>query len=498
MLARLSVAFTVVALGLVAPACSSGNGNQAGDNEGDGGGSGSGSDASGSTSSDASMATSGSSGGSGMDGASSSGSSSAIDASSETDAAEADGSSETDGSPWPDGSSSAGDAGDAAVVAMSSPPQVVNSTNATILTSPKVQLIGYGADTFLPDVEAELTQLATTSTWSQQMSEYGVGALTIRPPIVLTGTPPATIDDNSGSVTPFETTLANNTSGNSPAWGAADPSTIYLFVLPQGTQINSGGLCCSANAGFFGYHWEAPVGGNSVPYAVICNCPNLVQAPLTALDDVTTTITHELGETATDPFPNTNPAFGFEDQAHALWEVGTSGGEVADMCQYNSDANTTPPGSTYKIQRSWSNAAAQAGTNPCVPVPAGDGPYFNSYPTLPDTVTLGGTYWGGPLSMPGVRIPVGQTKTIDVVLKSEAPTSGPWKVAAYDLTQWIGNSSQAATQLTLDSYAGQSGDVLRLTIKVLATDPVIGGEGFVLVSDLDGQENMWFGAIGEN
>ncbi len=106
------------------------------------------------------------------------------------------------------------------------------------------------------------------------------------------------------------------------------------------------------------------------------------------------------------------------------------------MCEANSDANYTPPGSTYMVQRSWSNHAALAGTNPCVPVPAGDGPYFNSYPTLPDTVTLGGNYWSTPVAIPGVLIPVGQTRTIDIVLQSQAPTSGPWTVNVLDLSQY--------------------------------------------------------------
>ena len=114
-------------------------------------------------------------------------------------------------------------------------------------------------------------------------------------------------------------------------------------------------------------------------------------------------------------------------------------------------------------------------------------------------MTLGGNYWSSPVTTPGVLIPVGQTKTIDIVLQSEAPTSGPWKVAAYDLShQWLGESSQPTVQLTLDRTSGQSGDVLHLTIKVLAADPVIGGEGFVLSSTLNGQNNLWYGAIGQN
>ena len=379
---------------------------------------------------------------------------------------------------------------------MTDPPQVVNTTAGAVLSAPKVQLIGYAADTYLPDIEKQLTELTQTQTWSEQTSEYGVGPLTILPTITIAGTPPATLDDNSGNVTPFEKTLATNTSGANPVWGPADKSTIYLFVLPQGTQVNSGGLCCDPNAGYFGYHWEAPVGSIYVPYAVVCNCPNFVTPPLTALDDLTTTVTHELAEASTNPYVNSNPAFQQVDDNHAIWGVGTFGGEVADMCQNNADANYTPPGSTYMVQRSWSNAAAKAGTNPCVPVPA-TGPYFNSYPTLPDMVSLSGSTWSPAITTEGVKIAIGGTRTIDVVLHGDGTTSGPWTVSVQDLTLYTGDASTAATQLSLDKTSGMEGDVLHLTIKVLRSDATLGGEGFVLSSTLGTQNNLWYGAIGQ-
>jgi len=385
---------------------------------------------------------------------------------------------------------------DGGVQAQTDPPQVVDPAPAgPVLTTPKVQLIAYAEDTFVPDVEKFLVELTKTTTWAEQTLEYGVGALSILPTISIAGTPPATLDDNSGTVTPFETTLANNLSGASPAWGAADPSTIYLFVLPQGTQVNSGGLCCDPSSGYFGYHYEAPVGSSSVAYAVVCNCPSFVVAPLTALDDLTTTISHELDEAATNPFVTSKPAFGQEDDPHAIWITGSFGGEVADMCQDPSDSNYLPPGSTYMVQRSWSNAAARAGTNPCVPVPA-TGPYFNSYPTMTDQVVLtNGSATGMSVTTTGVKIPVGQSKTIDVVLHSEAPTSGPWTVSVQDLSEYLGDT--AATTVSLDKTSGNDGDVLHLTIKVLSVDPTFGGEGFVLSSTLGGQNNLWFGAVSQ-
>lgn len=397
-----------------------------------------------------------------------------------------------------DGGGSDASLTDAEVATALSPPQVVNPAPAgPVLASPKVQLIAYAEDTYLPQIEAQLTELTKTQTWSQQTAEYGVGPLTIKPTITIQGTPPATLDDNTGSPTPFQTTLATNLTGATPAWGAVDPSTIYLFLLPQGTQINAGGLCCDPNAGYFGYHDQATVGSDQVAYAIVCNCPSFVAPPLTALDDLTTTVTHELGEAATDPLTNTQPAFAAEDMPHEIWGLATSGGEIADMCQSNTDANFVPAGATYMVQRSWSNKAALAGSNPCVPVPAGSGPYFNAYPVLPDMVTLSGTTFSPAITVPGVKVPVGGSKTIDIVLHSEAPTSGPWTVSVQDLSYITGTTSSPATKLTLDKTSGSDGDVLHLTIQVVSADPTFGGEAFVLSSKLGTQNNLWYGAVGQ-
>jgi hypothetical protein len=367
-------------------------------------------------------------------------------------------------------------------------PQVVNSLG-TVLQSPKVQLIVYSEDPNLGDVEAMLTELSKTSTWSEQTSEYGVGPLTILPTIQIPGTPPATLNGN-GSPSPFEQTLVANTTGGDPAWGAADPNTIYTFLLPYGTNIQSSGNCC---VDYYGYHYEVPVTSTmSLSYAIVCTCnsvPGTVFSQLTQLENVTTTVDHELVEAVTDPLPLSAPAWSMEDQSDMVWLFAT-GGEIADMCEYNADANFTPPGSTYMVQRSWSNVAAKAGTNPCVPVPKPT-PYFDAIAVLPDTVSLAGGY-----ASKGVHIPIGGTATVDVQLFSTAPTSGPWRVSAYDLNYYLGYPPN--TTVKLDKTTGSNGDVLHLTIHVVSQDTRLGlgGEGFVLLSDLGGQENMSFGAVG--
>jgi hypothetical protein len=372
------------------------------------------------------------------------------------------------------------------------PPLVVDNGGA-VLTHPKIQLIVYEEDPDATDAFKFLQELAATETWADQTAEYGVGPLTVLPVISIPGTPPATLDDNSGSVTPFQQTLANNISGANPVWGAADPSTIYMFQLPKGTDINSGGDCCSD---FLGYHSEAPVGSGNVSYGISCNCGVVPMVSLTALQWVTTTLSHEAVEAATDPFPFSSTAWSGNDNDHWAWSAAT-GGEVADMCEFEQDSNYIPPGATYMVQRSWSNKASKAGANPCVPVPP-TGPYFQAVPTLTDTVTL--NPFGSNVQTKGVIIPVGQSKTIDVTLEAEAPTNGPWTVTAYDFSSAF-NGGATDLKLSLDKSSGSNGDTLHLTITSLKADDQDVSALFVLVSDIgsgaDLQENMFFGAVGQ-
>ncbi len=366
-------------------------------------------------------------------------------------------------------------------------PQVAD-LGGPVLTAPKVQPLAWGSDANLTQIEAFLQELTKTTFWSDTTSEYKVGALTVLPTIMIGATAPTTTTD-----TDLTSELVTNITGTSPIWGAADPSTIYLFLIPQGTTIGdpSGGYGCQD---YDGYHDEiAYSGSKTVPYAVGCSCPGFDGPAVTPIQERTVAISHELVEAATDPFPNTKPAYGQEDDADIVWTLAT-GGEVADMCEFNLDSYVVPPGSTYMIQRSWSNKAAKAGTNPCVPVITTD-PYFNSFPVLPDMLALAGG--GVTIHTPGVKIPVGSSKTIDIDLFSDAPTSGPWKLEVIDGEYAALGASTPYLQLTLDKSSGQSGDTVHLTIKVLKADTQYGMEPFILSSTLNGQNNLWMGAVGQ-
>jgi hypothetical protein len=384
------------------------------------------------------------------------------------------------------GGGTGGSAGAFVPAAHPSLPVVLNlggSVNAT----PKVQLIAYASDSGLPDIEAFLQELTKTTYWRETTSEYGVGALTVLPTIRLSSTPPATITDAD-----LQTKLLTNTSGANPPWGVADSHTIFLFVFPPGTieSTDPTSKCCSA---YDGYHSGMQTGTAIVPYAIGCACPGYDGPNVTDIQERTVAISHELVEATTDPLPGYDTAYGQEDDNDIVWTA-VSGGETADMCEFNDDSNVVPSGSKYMVQRTWSNAAAALMQNPCVPHTASTIPYFNSYPTLTQIPYNGGTTMG-------VNIPIGQSKTIDVKLSSTAATPGAWNVTVYDYDQILVGASSPYLGLSLDKASGRNGDTLRLTITPHTADPTLGGEAFFIYSEYgtagsaDFQSNLTMGLV---
>src|SRR4029079_5699049 len=90
------------------------------------------------------------------------------------------------------------------------------------------------------------------------------------------------------------------------------------------------------------------------------------------------------------------------------------GGEVADLCT-RGDSTATWHESGFVAQRSWSNAAAAAGQDPCVP--GQHKPYFNAVAKLTTTP----------------RIAPGATQTIELSgwqTDSDSNSSWPLEVAS--------------------------------------------------------------------
>jgi len=337
-----------------------------------------------------------------------------------------------------------------------------------VLAAPAVLPIVYASDPDGASIVTFLSEIAAASYWPAATAAYGVGPLTILPAVTIAGAAPAQLDDAD-----IRSQIAANTSGTAPAWGAADPNVIYLYVVPPGTTetASGAGSCC---ADFGGYHDQTRSGTVDVPYAVGCACPGFLGSTVPVLEERTGALSHELAEAATDPFPSQNPAFYSTDQAHLVWTLVT-GGEVGDMCAVFPDAFLVPAGLTHLVQRIWSNAAAAAGEDPCVPT-AGHVPYFNTFPVL-DEVTYSGSY-----PTQGVQITVGKSRTVELDLYAATTSGLTWNVSAHSYEDLIG-SGTSTLGFSLDKTSGGAGDKLQLTITVLGSNTTLGGEPFVILSE---------------
>jgi hypothetical protein len=268
--------------------------------------------------------------------------------------------------------------------------------------------------------------------------------------------------------------------------GALPPyefGNIYALFMPDGVSVTLDGATSCQDFG--GYHDEASLSpAVSVPYAVIPRCGTY--AGLTGIDTLTGSASHEFIEASTDPFPETSPAYAQVDSKDVAWMLLLGGGEIADMCAQNVDAFFEPTGLGYTVQRSWSNQAAAASNDPCVPAPSGA--YFNAAPVLPDDVTLN---VGPMVTTLAVQIPVGASKTIPVDLFSNE-AMGAWDVNAYDGAALQGLNDELS--LKLDKTSGENGDKLQLTVTVLR-----GGQGdietFALASQTRTNVNLWIGLV---
>jgi hypothetical protein len=376
-------------------------------------------------------------------------------------------------------------------------PQVVN-VGGRVIAAPKLVPVFFADDdaTTRQQLKTFVSAVGSTSYWHATTAEYGVGAATSAPEVHLPAAenPPSFITD-----TGIQSWLvAKIADGTLPPY---DTNTIYVLFYPAGVTVAvdigvDAGNAPQSCTTFGGYHHSAPLpdGGQAAdaPYVVVPRCSP--DAGLTGIDLLTNETSHELIEASTDPdklsMVGAKAAFGHVDLPHAYWSNFVDGEtELADMCQTLPQASVKFAELPFTVQRTWSNAAASAGADPCVPeAPAAT--YFNALPVLPDNVTLTGT--GMNVAARGVLVPVGSSKTIEVDLVSSGPTSGPWNVLAADVSTLKGNAPKLS--FSFDKSTGQNGDRLALTITALQSGPN-GAQPFIIASTLGTEVHFWAGVV---
>ncbi len=361
------------------------------------------------------------------------------------------------------------------------PPPQVSSAGGSVLDAPKVQPIFYTGDASQAQIEQLLQGLPGSSYWKTTTTEYGVGDLVLLPSIVSTDMPPTTDEALQAAL------LAEF-----PTW---DPETIYTVFLPDGVVLSAGGSkSCQS---FGGYHDEAlaqtgmgsgsgsgsgsggPPPGPGLVYALVPHCPGAVQP----LDEVTLATSHELIEASTDPHPQTAPAFLRVDADHFIWGR-TPGGELGDMCEYVQTAGQRLIGD-FMVQRTWSNASAAAGHDPCVP--ALSSPYVGAAPELQDVTVMS---HGQMITTKAIPVAPGASVTIPVDVFSDAPT-GVFEVRVEDVKALQGGTPDLT--FSLDKPVGANGDKLMLTITRAASATSTRGSEFVITARANNLgQSMWW------
>ncbi len=348
----------------------------------------------------------------------------------------------------------------------------VQNAGGNVLAAPHIVPVFFANDaTSQATIEMFLAQLAQdTAYWSAISSEYGVGALTVGASVVATETPPTT---DSGLQT-----IVTSHAGGTGGWPANTPNTIYAIFLPDGVTLTmQGGTSCTD---FDGYHSETQ---NHVVYALMPRCNSMT---FPGLQVVTIASSHEFLEASTDPHPFSTPAFNEVDDEHAIWGL-APGGELGDMCE-TARGSFQPLVGSFMVQRTWSNASAAAGHDPCVPVLAT--PYVEAATILPD-ITVQGTV------TPGISIPLNTSKTIEVDLYSDAPTDD-WTVAAFDVATKLEMATTPELTFTFDKTTGHNGDKLQLTVTRVAAPQNFGLSELMLASQVNGVTiGTWFTLVTE-
>ena len=376
------------------------------------------------------------------------------------------------------------------------PPAQVSFNNGPVLASPVIVPVFFGGDdpTVATSYAGQLAdfdaKIGGTQYWTATTSEYGVGAATAAKPVALTETAGANLLD-----TDIQTWLAGKLNANDSAFPTPTPGSVYVLHYPATTTITFSGTTQASCSYFGGYHdsinLDGAHDGIAVAYAVIPRCATL--GALNGIDGTTDAESHELVEAATDPYPMMSPAYTNVDNGHFIWERTAGGPELGDMCQgFSSSDFKFPELPLYTVQRTWSNKAALAGHDPCQPSLPGE-VYFAATPVLTDTLTM--TSGMQSLVTRGVKIPVGSTRTIDIDLFSDAPTSGPFTVTAQDLAAFHGSTSPSLS-VTLDKDTGVNGDKVHATITVLKKPTKGNTETLIVQAKLGTAVHSWFGVIG--
>lgn len=395
-----------------------------------------------------------------------------------------------DGAPSPDA-----EAGAPYPAFMVDMPQI-QKNQGVVLASPVIVTISWPTDTNAATWESFGDGLGASTYWTATTAEYGVGAATSATAnhVRMVRPLPATLSytDLQNFVTAALTQALAPADGGTPDSGGSDAGasdagppdpvwpaptigasgvaqTIYSLFIPSSTAVTDPGTGVSfCTEGATGYHAYATVGTTDLAYAVNLECPSMSAVM------VEQTAAHEMIESATDPYDGSGFADGYHgyDANHLAWDLYTGyNDELADACQAWQYAYTQLTGSfPYGVQLSWSNAAARAGHDPCVPSPAGPYHGMTLFPSEETSVSANLSVVGlTTQTSRGFEVTIGKPIQFHVGFFSDAPTAAwtisydfPATLATFDTNfNPLGNGSGT---VMLSQTTGKNGDQATVTV----------------------------------
>jgi hypothetical protein len=252
----------------------------------------------------------------------------------------------------------AGDTAPFATVPHTLYPQVVLGAASGEVTTPRIVSVLAANDDLATELAAFGDAAIHSAWWREMARDYGVGAARAHVRVDGPAIP-------SGTLTQAEmVTYVQNAVRAAPTPPVADGHTIYVLYLPAGVSNTS---AASTPTCVESYHRAFPGGttGMGDGIAIVGRCaPRTGQ---TQLEQITTTSSHEIAEAATDTADgwalarlDTDPAW-----MYSIWieEEGGAHTEIGDICSL--ETRIREGGFVY--QRVFSNSAAAAGGDPCVP-----------------------------------------------------------------------------------------------------------------------------------
>ncbi|MFI5300732.1 MAG: hypothetical protein ACHREM_21835, partial [Polyangiales bacterium] len=187
---------------------------------------------------------------------------------------------------------------------------LATSSGGPVLDKATIVTVTWPGDTLITSLEDFGDKIGGTKYWSTTLSEYGIGPAAsgavnhVHMPTAIT-----TFSDSEADA------LVASSAGNpkTSGWPAPTPETVYILYIPNGVSfLMSQGPgttpqdACSQGIG--GYHTNTQLAdGTQVAYAVVPRCN--FGSGLTDEQTTTSSASHEIAEAATDPLPQTNPAF---------------------------------------------------------------------------------------------------------------------------------------------------------------------------------------------